>query len=131
MVSAMQSTVNERVALTKPPKQVLVGKWFVEDGTQITLYSNGNFDMPTLGMISSGGNKTIPNGMVMQNGVLANGKMRWEYDGNNSEGFLKLSFDNYSSGSSESGLVKLSFVNERKIITVTGGKTEILSKIAN
>jgi hypothetical protein len=129
VVTALQSANNERSHLTKPPKQILVGKWFVEDGTQVTLYSDGNFDMPTLGMVSSSGNQSIPKGMAMINAVLVNGKMKWEYDGNDSEGFLKLTFDNYNEGKSQSGLVKVNFVNDTKIITITGGKTEVLSKI--
>ena len=128
MVSAIQSTANERVALTKPPKQVLVGKWFVADGTQFTLYADGNFDSNGVG-VSSSGDKNIPSGMFMQKGLLVAGKLRWEYDGNNSEGFLKFTVDNYSNSLSASFLSKISFVNERKIIAITLGKTEVLAKI--
>ena len=130
MVSALQSTNNERAPLTKTPKQVLVGKWIDTSGTPMIIYANGNFDMPSIGMQGPGSNSAIPQGMVLVDGVLKRGKMTWNYDGNSSEGILKIDAQNYDDQVTLGFLVKINFINDKKMICTHKGKSDVAQKIS-
>jgi len=128
-LASIASTNSERAPLTETPAQVITGRWLASDGTQINFFADGTFDMPTERMVSSGTDKSIPKGMVMVDGALNRGRMTWAYEGDKNGGILKTNVENYDRGVTGGFLIKISFVNDRKIVLDMNGKAEVFSKM--
>ena len=133
--TTVDTLVAQSVAETKPltasPEKTLIGTWLEANGDVLVLKANKNADVITNGRYikTPGGGNNIPDGMVMEDGVLARGKMVWHYQGNKEGGNVFLTLDNFDSNLGHRMNFGARFINDKKAIFLYQGDAMVCQKI--